>query len=366
MIKLLPSLIVFLLWIHLAYAQEPTITIHTSLPGTAPGSLFFAPFSRNGFEAHLMILSEDDTFYYKQPAGPLSMLDFKVMEGRPVVFNQNTAQYEFMDWAFGVVATATAIGYPTDHHDIQPVPEGDGRYLLMIYHEFEHDMSPFGGSPTATVVSLVLQEVDLQGNVHFEWDSWDHIPITDSNRPLQTPRIDYIHGNAVEYDHDGHILISSRNLDEITKINRQSGAVIWRLGGKANQFTFTNDAGFALQHDIRRLPNGHITLFDNGEASRGYSRAVEYEIDEVNKVITRTWEYQGPFAGCCGNAQRLANGNTLINWGSAGQMTEVKADGTKVFEATIDGATFTYRAFRFPVGRIFYLPAMFKLSQWSE
>jgi hypothetical protein len=112
-----------------------------------------------------------------------------------------------------------------------------------------------------------------------------------------------------------------------------------------------------LQHDIRRLDNGHITLFDNGQPSRGYSRAVEYEIDEINKVITRTWEYHGSFAFCCGNVQRLPNGNTLINWGPGKpSMTEVKPDGTKVFEATIEGAAFSYRTFRFPVGQVFYYP----------
>ena len=37
---------------------------------------------------------------------------------------------------------------------------------------------------------------------------------------------------------DGHILLSSRRLSEITKINRQSGKIIWRLGGANNQFKF--------------------------------------------------------------------------------------------------------------------------------
>jgi hypothetical protein len=130
-----------------------------------------------------------------------------------------------MDWSFGVVATVTAVGYLPDNHDIQPAPEGD-RYLIMVYREFPYDMTPFGGSPAATVVSLILQEVDTQGHLYFEWDSWDHIPLTDTNRLLTDPEIDYVHGNAVEYDYDGNILISGRSLDEITKINRQTGEII--------------------------------------------------------------------------------------------------------------------------------------------
>ena len=50
--------------------------------------------------------------------------------------------------------------------------------------------------------------------------------------------IDYCHTNAIEQDNDGNILISSRNMDEITKINRITGQIIWRLGGKNNQFEF--------------------------------------------------------------------------------------------------------------------------------
>ena len=37
------------------------------------------------------------------------------------------------------------------------------------------------------------------------------------------------------------LMISSRHLNEITKISRTTGDIIWRFGGKNNQFTFVND-----------------------------------------------------------------------------------------------------------------------------
>src|SRR5690606_33427409 len=105
--------------------------------------------------------------------------------------------------------------------------------------------------------------------------------------------IDYAHGNAVELDSDGNILISSRHMNEITKIDRTTGEIIWRWGGKNNEFTFVNDTlAFSFQHDIRRLPNGNVTLFDNGNHHKPpRSRAVEYELDEVNKTATVVWQY---------------------------------------------------------------------------
>lgn len=156
-------------------------------------------------------------------------------------------------------------GYSTDLHELQLLPNGHA--LLMIYDPQTVDMSRIvpGGNPAATVVGLVIQELDAQKQVVFEWRSWDHFQITDATaEDLTAAVIDYAHGNALERDADGNILLSSRHMDEITKIDRQTGDIMWRLGGKHNQFTFVNDPQpFVHQHDVRRLPNGNITLFDN-------------------------------------------------------------------------------------------------------
>ena len=73
--------------------------------------------------------------------------------------------------------------------------------------------------------------------------------------------------------------------------NRNTGAIIWRLGGKNNQFSFINDTiGFSHQHAIRRLENGNISLFDNGNYhSPPFSRAIEYSLNENNKTATLVW-----------------------------------------------------------------------------
>ena len=69
--------------------------------------------------------------------------------------------------------------------------------------------------------------------------------------------IDPVHINSVAIDSDTSILISSRHMDEITKIDRRTGDIIWRLGGKKNDFTFINDTiGFSHQHSVSRLKNG--------------------------------------------------------------------------------------------------------------
>ena len=126
-----------------------------------------------------------------------------------------------------------------------------------------------------------------------------------------------------------------------------------------NQFAFRNDPrGFSHQHDIRRLPSGHVTLFDNGNfLDPLYSRAVEYDLDEVNKVATLVWEYRNTpdtYGGFMGDVQRHASGGSLIGWGgtfASPNLTELHADGSKALEIAFDNSEhvwWSYRAFRFP------------------
>ena len=124
-----------------------------------------------------------------------------------------------------------------------------------------------GANPNATVIGNSVVEMDANDNPVFIWRSWDHFNILDAiHENLYGSLVDYVHMNAIAIDHDGHILISSRHLDEITKINRQTGEIIWRLGGRHDYFTWINDdERISHQHDIRVLPNGNYTVFDNGK-----------------------------------------------------------------------------------------------------
>jgi len=168
---------------------------------------------------------------------------------------------------------------------------------------------------------------------------------------LTAANINPWHGNAI--DADGNLLVSFRNSDEITKINSRTGEIIWRLGGKKSQFTFVNDPlnGFSHQHGIRRLQNGNLILFDNGSLySPPESRAVEYKLDEQAKTAELVWEYRHTpalYGFALGFAQRLANGNTLISFGTSQRVIEVDRSGAKQWELAILGAqVYNYRAFR--------------------
>ncbi|TAL67311.1 MAG: hypothetical protein EPN82_15165 [Bacteroidetes bacterium] len=254
-------------------------------------------------------------------------------------------------------------GLETDFHDFKLLNNGHGLLLGIEYDTVDMSSIYPGGKPDAVLISFALQEQDENKNVVWEWHALDHLQVTDatSDIDLTQQNIAWVHINSFEVDSDGNLLISERNLDEITKIEKQSGNIIWRLGGKKcknNQFTFLNDTidgfwGFSHQHSVHRLPNGNILLFDNGNMNPlQQSRAVEYEIDEVNKTIRKVWEYN-PFPSVYtmsqGSVERLPNGNTLIGWGTnLQQMTfvEVRADGTRAIEAR---NLESYMAMRYPI-----------------
>ncbi len=351
----------------------PAITV-TTFNDPAPGELFLAPFIGAGAavsNANYLIVLDNagsplaykriglgiTTFPYMFKAEPNGRYSY--IERTPT-----STSVKILDTAFTVVDTYPA-GTPAaaSHADFQLLPNGHA--LVLYFDKKTIDMSRIvrGGHPAASVQGTLVREYDVLKNVVFEWSSFDYQAITDTYEDTLAAAIDYSHANNVALDSDGNILLSNRHLSEITKIDRSTGAIIWRLGGKRNEFTFLGEHQenaplyFSYQHDVERLPNGNITFFDNGnQRSLKYSRAVEYKLDEMNKTATLVWEYRHTpdiYASAQGSVQRLANGNTLIGWGDAGvqgrpALTEVRPDNTVAFELTLPPGNRSMQVYRLP------------------
>ena len=335
--------------------------------GIAEGYLFFTPSTRLApqFNEYLSIWDNYGTpVFYQKINEPIT--DFKVLDDGVLTYavngrqNQERDCYYLMDSNYDIYDSVRAgNGYYIDNHDILLLE--NGHFLILIYDIQTVNMSQIvpGGNPAAQVTGLVIQELDLNKNVYFQWRSWDHFEITDAtwDISLTSPWIDYVHANALDLDSDGNILVSCRNMDEVTKISYSTGNVIWRLGlnAKNNQFTFLNDPiGFSHQHDIRKLPNGNYTLYDNGNLHiPPVSRALEYNLDQVNMTAMLVWGYQYEpdiYAPVTGNNQRLPNNNRLIGWGGYTPlaMTEVNSSNEIVFELFLPDNVTGYRSLRLP------------------
>jgi hypothetical protein len=250
----------------------------------------------------------------------------------------------------------------TDNHELWITRGADGRDRIHLfgYDRRTADLTAVGGPPDATVAGHYLLRLREDGHPEFAWSAWDHFRIADwieppRPGPVDPSQPDFDHPNSMDFDRDGNYIVSFRNLGEVIKIDARTGAILWRLGGTGNQFTFVDDPlqGFSAQHSARILSNGNLLLYDNGTRRQpAETRAVEYALDTVAKTATMVWEFRHtpsiytPFVG---SVQRLVNGNTLIGYAMVGHATEVGADGGLRWEADVrvDGLpAFTYRMLR--------------------
>ncbi len=283
-----------------------------------------------------------------------SLSKFIEMNGLIAVANNGIQGFDFKDETFAQVDSFAMQGYKLDNHYVQLLPNG---HCLLIGQEFRYiDMSQLtpGGQPDAYVTGNVVQELNADKEVIFEWHTLDHMSILDSFVGITKKNIDYAHVNSVRLDPtDNNIICSFRQTTEIVKISRSTGQIIWRLGGQQNEFTFIGEHEenapyyFIGQHCAVRLLNGNLLFFDNGDIGKGsipnerdYSRAVEYDLDEEAMTATLVWEFRHTpdiSAGSQGNVKRFDNGNTFILWGggvgpSGVVCTEVSSAGDVVHE----------------------------------
>jgi hypothetical protein len=322
-------------------------------------------FLSNWSDANPYLLILDNTgcpYFYKRITG--LVCDFKLQEnGILTAFHGRTPDFPapaFIGYDSAYAATDTffaAPGYEVDEHELRVL--ADGHYFLVALDHRHVDMSSVvqGGNRNAVVHFTHLQEFDSQGNLMLHFDSQENLDLADI--VLEDPtkaNVNFPHMNAIEFDEDGHILVSCRHLSAVLKINRQTGAIIWQLGGKKSDFAFVNDplGQFECQHAVCRTGHNRLLIFDNGNLHfPPTTRAVEYELDIDAKTATMVWEYrQEPgtaYSYYMGNAQRLPNGNTLINWavGQRPKATEVRPDGSKAFEMNFINQYHSYRTQKF-------------------
>lgn len=361
------------------YLPAPPITIDT-VNNPAPGYIFLATWDRNTpqhvYANYIFILDNQGNIIDSQRVNgapfdfrvqPNGLLSYGLGDYTGITPGGADLRYYVMDSNLTVLDSfQMKNGYLTDFHDFIMLPNGHA--FIMSYTTVLFDMSTIipGGRTDCELTINIFQEQDANKNVVFEWRDIDYIPIADTDLRLTDSRLNPSTMNAFELDNDGNILFSFRNHSDIMKVSRETGEIMWKWGGLKNEFTFINDHPenapyyFARQHDIRRLPNGNVSLFDNGEFhSPWYSRAAEYQLDEVNKTATLVSEYRytpgNILAQAAGNATKLDNGGWFIGYGILFPTSQVKrnivevhADGSKAFELSLPNNVIAYRASKQP------------------
>jgi hypothetical protein len=348
--------------------RPPTVTVTSRSAAAAPGDLFLAPYSGPG-QYGPMILDESGALVWFKALSPgARAADLRVQqyEGKPVLTWWQDPLVADGSRAAGVVIANSSYqdiavvragnGYQPDLHEFQITPQGTA--LLTIYSAVDCNTSAVGGPRDGAVADSLLQEIDLKtGLVMFEWHSLDHVALRDSYASAApTSRVepfDYFHINSIDLEQDGDLLVDSRNTWAAYDVNRQTGQVRWRLGGKHSSFAMGAGTLTAWQHDARWQPDGDVTLFDNGETPKVHSqsRAIEVQLDMAGMTATLVHSYEHPtplVAGSQGNVQVLPNGDWMVGWGQVPDFSEFSGGGQLLLDAHLPAGYESYRTYRLP------------------
>jgi hypothetical protein len=360
--------------------SPPGMRVTALSPGIAPGKVFMAPKRRSGQGGPAILDERGRLVWFKPMPKGIVADDFRVQryDGKPVLTwwegktndrGQGQGLWVIADETYTEIARVRAgNGLKGDLHDLELTPRGTA--LITIYTPVKADLSVVGSFADGEAMDSVIQEIDVEsGEVLWEWSSLDHVALAESYAgvPKKTRfPYDYFHINSIEEDPDGDLLVSARNTWAIYKIDKQSGEVVWRLGGRRSDFALGPGVRFAWQHDARWQEDGTMTLFDNQATPKvgPESSAVVLDVDEEARTATVKLELTHPakvLAIAEGNAQGLPGGAMFVGWGLGSRrgVSELGPRGELRFDLVLPGDTDTYRAYRLPwVGRPTDRPAI--------
>ncbi len=260
-----------------------------------------------------------------------------------------------LDRHYRRIATVRAgNGLDTDLHEFSITPQGTA--LITSYDAVHWNGASVHRAGNIVVLNCTVQEIDiLTGNVLFQWDSLDHVPLQASYAAVPSPTggsYDYFHINSVQEGADGSLIISARNTWAVYDVDHTTGSVIWTLGGKASSFTMSDGTRTAYQHDASLHPGGLMTIFDDGDWPQVHeqSRVLLERVDTTTHTATvvRVLDHTpSVLSGHEGSAQLLANGDVFVGWGDAPYFSEYDQNGTQIFDGRFVGPISSYRSYEF-------------------
>jgi len=273
---------------------------------------------------------------------------------------------------------ANPVGYYAPDQDFIP----QGKTLVLAHQNIVNK-----SISRRRLLDEVIYEIDHNGSpTGFEWHASDHFNEMGFDNKTKhgifvNPGIlgdgDWLHMNSmsslgenkwysldpINYSHFNpqNIIVCTRNTNSIMIINKETGAIVWRVGPNYSKDTeYGQKLGQIIGlHHAHMIPKGlpgegNILLFDNGGSSgygyfgmprhiRLYSRVIEFnpitfEIVWEYKNIRLSWwfprtgEYHRFFSFYISSVQRLPNGNTLVAEGANGRVFEITNSSEIVWE----------------------------------
>jgi arylsulfate sulfotransferase len=361
-------------WVHGTDSLAQSIyTVSRGPNVSSAGFILLAPFGSADTPSHLMLLDGDGHLLWER-LSTKAIMDFKrwtykglvryswleqdamlypgSQSGSIVVSDANFNELNRIELlAHGSVTDPKQTG--VDGHDF--ILLDDDHYIVMAYlKQYVHNLpASLGVGNDAYVVSPIIQEVKA-GKVVWQWEGAEYPEFYTSsnygnNYSDQSKAQDYMHINSMFIDtQDGNLIWSARSLDQIVKVSRQTGEIVWRLGGKNSDFALTPEMRFLRQHNATYVDGGKtLLLFDNGDlALRPYSRILEFQLNEQAKTISsyKSFDIPAPLSRIMSSVQKLGR-HYFIGGGSGNYVLEIDFEtGEKILELKANVPT--YRAYK--------------------
>lgn len=175
--------------------------------------------------------------------------------------------------------------------------------------------------------ALINEIIILNKNdsVIFKWNPLEHLSQCEMQWAYRNSSLNYgdiinwSHINSVRFANDGNILYSYRHIG-LGKINRKTGEIMWKLGGKdtLNAISLPDTAGYYLQHDFAQRADGLYSVFSNGDTAHRYLEGMVFNIDEIKKTVTLAKRYRPVpdiYSLALGNYTCVKDDICIINFG---------------------------------------------------
>ncbi|MGN6372507.1 MAG: arylsulfotransferase family protein [Solirubrobacteraceae bacterium] len=347
-------------------AKPPVLTVTAADRDPSAGDVFLTNGPGPGHYGPMIFTPQGRLVWFDQLSGGrtaenLSVQDYErqphltFWQGKVLSLGFGQGEDVVMNPHYQVVARVPGgNGLQADLHDFQIAPHGVS--YSTAFNPIRCDLSSVGGARGGAIVDTAVQAIDMHtGLVRWEWHSLDHVAAQESETepPKAARPWDWFHLNSIDVEPDGDLLLSARSTWATYQLQRGTGEVLWRLGGNKSSFKMGPGTETAWQHDARLLPNGEVTLFDDGSNPpiHHQSRAVTIALDFAAHTATLRSSLTHPthlLSVSQGNMQTLPSGNTVVGYGSIPEISEFASDGSLLFDAHLPLDMVSYRAFRFP------------------
>ncbi len=341
----------------------PAVDVTTREAGREPGFVFLGPKRGRGQDGPMILDDAGNLVWFKSMAGKTAN-DFRVQTygGKPVLTwwqgytagGEGRGEGVIYDQRYKPVRRVRAAnGHHADFHEFLITPRNTA--YVVVYDAMRRDLTSEGGSRKGILSQAVVQEIDIEtGLVLFEWHSLGKVEPSESysQAPEGDEKWDYMHVNSVAETEDGDLILSSRATRAIYRVDKSTGRVEWRLGGKRSDFKLGPGTKFAMQHDARPHPDGTLTLYDNSATPpvRKHSRAITLVLDPEAGTATLKQALKHPrglLSATQGSSQRLPNGGMFVGFGSQRWFSEYDSAGKLVYDGHLAPGNDSYRAYRF-------------------